>query len=204
LHPVATIMSPEDGLPLAKRRLADAVATIADPVPLWVGGTCRWGEPIYAQLRSALRDKPQRHTPGWRAVAPCRLDALALIVEVDSTVATWEPNTKGSTIDRLHQLIGRGYRPQDVALITGYSDRLQWWAITTTELLAPEARVYLRQPCPACGAHHCYRDRSDERVRAPALKVSETGCWCGACQAFWSPDQFHWLARLLGCPALPA
>jgi hypothetical protein len=40
-------------------------------------------------------------------------------------------------------------------------------------------------------------------VRARALRVSEDGARCAACAAFWSPDQFHWLARLLGCPSLP-
>jgi hypothetical protein len=36
------------------------------------------------------------------------------------------------------------------------------------------------------------------------LRVSESGCRCLACGASWGPDRFHWLARLLGCPALPA
>jgi hypothetical protein len=202
LRSVAAITSSDGALPLAKRQLEDAVAAIADPQPAYAGGTCRWADPLYAQLRGALRDRPQRHNPGWRAVAPCRLDVLALLVEIDAAVRSWCPDGKGTT-DRLHQLIGRGYRPQDVALITGYSDRLQGWAITTTELLQPEAKVYLRQACPVCAARYAYRDRLGERVRAPALKVSESGCWCLACGAYWGPDQFHWLARLLGCPALP-
>ncbi len=37
-----------------------------------------------------------------------------------------------------------------------------------------------------------------------ALRVSEDGARCEACWAFWSPNQFHWLARLLGCEPLPA
>ncbi len=41
-------------------------------------------------------------------------------------------------------------------------------------------------------------------MRVRALRVSEAGCACGACGAFWPPDRFEWLARLLGCPALPA
>jgi hypothetical protein len=193
---VAAITNSDGALPLAKRQLEDAVSAIADPQPAYAGGAYRWADPLYTQLRGALRDRPQRHIPGWSAVAPCRLDALALLVEIDTAVRSWCPDGKGTT-DRRHQLIGRGYRPQDVALITGYSDRLQWWVIATGELLAPEAKVYLRQPCPACGAAHAYRDRAGERVRAPALKVSESGCRCGACGSWWSPDQFHWLARLL-------
>jgi hypothetical protein len=34
---------------------------------------------------------------------PCRTDVLALLVQIDTTVAGWEPYTK-STIDRLRQL----------------------------------------------------------------------------------------------------
>jgi hypothetical protein len=88
-------------------------------------------------------------------------------------------------------------------VIDGYCNRLQRWAIAAAELVAPEPRVYLRQPCPRCGASHAYRDSSGEHVRAPALRVSETGCECLACGGYWDSGQFHWLARLLGCAALP-
>jgi hypothetical protein len=143
LRSVAAITNSDGALPLAKRRLEDAVSAIADPQPAYAGGICRWMDSLYLQLREALRDRPQRHIPGWRAVTPCRLDALALLVEIDTAVRSWCPDGKGTT-DRLHQLIGRGYRPQDVTLITGYSDRLQGWVIATTDLLLPEAKVYLR------------------------------------------------------------
>jgi hypothetical protein len=41
-------------------------------------------------------------------------------------------------------------------------------------------------------------------VRVRALRVSETGCKCSACGAFWPPERFEWLARLRGCEPLPA
>ncbi|MGZ4530362.1 MAG: DUF7340 domain-containing protein [Mycobacterium sp.] len=57
-----------------------------------------------------------------------------------------------------------------------------------------------RSPC----AHFAYhRGGFGEWVRARALRVSETGCKCLTCGAFWEPERFHWLARLLGCAALP-
>ena len=66
-------------------------------------------------------------------------------------------------------------------------------------------RVYLEQPCPRCRARFAYHaNRAGENVRTRALRVSEDGCTCGECGAFWSPEQFHWLARLLGCQPLPA
>src|ERR1700739_1679107 len=30
------------------------------------------------------------------------------------------------------------------------------------------------------------------------------GCRCQACQPYWPPELFEWLARLMGCPALTA
>jgi hypothetical protein len=119
-------------------------------------------------------------------------------------VSSWEPHGK-STIDRLHALAGRGRRPQDCALIDGYCARLQRWVMAATELLAETPKVFLDVPCPSCGARFAYRrNGSGELVRTRALRVDEDGCTCLACSASWPPDRFEWLARLLGCPALPA
>ena len=118
-------------------------------------------------------------------------------------MAAWEPGK--DTIGRLHQLTEHGYRPQDSDRLDSYSSRIERWALAAAELLAAEPRVYLRVPCPRCSASFaCHRDGADERVRTRALRVSESGCRCLACGASWGPDRFHWLARLLGCPALPA
>jgi hypothetical protein len=70
----------------------------------------------------------------------------------------------------------------------------------------PEVKVYLPMPYPRCEARDAYRRRADggELARTTALRVSETGCRCFACGSFWAPSEFGWLARLLGCPALPA
>ena len=106
---------------------------------------------------------------------PCRGDVLDWLIEVDRTVAAWEPNGKG-TVDRLHELAGRGFRPQDCELIDDYADDLQRWTLAATEILAPAVRVTLRQPCPSCGAGHAYRDSGGEQVRSRALRVTETGC----------------------------
>jgi hypothetical protein len=88
-------------------------------------------------------------------------------------------------------------------VIDGYCGEIQRWTLSAGELLTPELRVFLREPCPRCGERWAVRrDSAGELVRV--LKVSETGCRCQACGAFWSSDRFEWLARLLGCPALPA
>jgi len=102
-------------LHVARRRLQNAVHSLADPVPLWLDGVCRWADPVYAQLRWALRDKPERRRVSVRrSVLPCRGDVLVLLIDIDATVAGWEPHAK-TTLDRLRRLAARSFRPQDCA-----------------------------------------------------------------------------------------
>jgi hypothetical protein len=198
----------DDGpLAVTRRRLADAVSALADPIPVCVGGgTYRWAPALYAQLRGALRGTtaPVRRARVPRSRLPCRVDVLALLLEVDGTVTGWTPGGKGGTTDRLHQLAGRGWRPQDCQRIAFYTGELQRWVLTAEGLLTPVPKVDLHAPCPRCGARFAYRQEGDQQVRTWALRVSETGCRCQACQAYWPPEQFHWLARLLGCDPIIA
>jgi hypothetical protein len=198
----------DDGpLVVTRRRLADAVSALADPIPVCVGGgVYRWVEPLYVQLRQALQGTPVsvRRAGTHRSRAPCRTDVLTLLIEIDTTVAAWEPHGK-STVERLHELAGRGWRPQDCELLDGYTAYLEHWCLAGTELLGTAPRVFLHVPCPQCGTQFAYRAHDGgERVRVRALRVSETGCQCAACGAFWGPELFEWLARLMGCAALPA
>ena len=190
---------------LTRRRLDDAVHALADPLPVWDDGVCRWADAVYTRLRAALPGGKLvrgRYVPSSRL--PCRGDVLDLLIQVDVTVGSWEPHGK-STIDRLHQLAGRGWRPQDCALIDGYCDALERWTASAAELLAESPRVFLREPCPSCGERFAYRrDSGGELVRTRALRVSESGCKCFGCGAFWAPERFEWQARLLGCEPLPA
>jgi hypothetical protein len=191
-------------LPLARRRLDDAVHALADPLPTWVGGSCRWSDAVYVRLRMALRGRTVvNRTAVYTSKPPCRTDVLALLVAIDRTVGSWEPNGKG-TVDRLHQLAGRGWRPQDCALLENYCDEIGGWVLAAAEMLDERPiRVYLHQPCPRCGQQFTYRDNAGESVRVRALRASENGCKCSACGSFWGPEQFEWLARLLGCEPLP-
>ena len=140
---------------------------------------------------------------GARRTAPCRIDVLTLLVDVDGTVAGWEPDGKG-TLDRLRTLVGRGWRPQDCQLIENHCAQLEKWVLAATDLLDRRPVVSLHVPCPRCGARFAYRDSAGEQVRVRALRVSELGCKCLSCGAAWAPSEFHWLARLLGCDPLPA
>ena len=168
-----------------------------------LGGVYRWTESLYTALRAALNGSKTGRSGVVRS-APCRIEVLNLLVAIDVTVAGWIPDGKGGTPGRLHLLTARRWRPQDTAQIDTYSGRIEQWTLDASAQLVGEPRVYLHAACPRCSARFAYhRDGPNERVRTRALRVSESGCRCLACGASWGPDRFHWLARLLGCPALP-
>ena len=202
---MATPPDPDGALPLAKRRLSDCVHALADPVPVWHDGAARWQGSLYDRLRAELAGGAvfgRRQAFGLRS--PCHTGILALLVEIDATVGSWVDG-KG-TVDRLHVLVDRGWRPQDCELIGDYCSSLERWVLAGTELLDPAPVVWLPHACPRCGARAARRrDGCGELVRTQAaLRVSESGCSCAGCGAFWGPDRFEWLARLLGCEPLPA
>ncbi len=190
----------------AQHRLDAVVHALVDPVPVWDRGTCRWTESVYSRLRQALRGR--QGAGGVHLVAgsraPCSIAALDLVVAIDCCVERWEPG-KGDTVDKLHRLVGQGWRPQDTTLMDDISARLERWTVEASQLLGDETAVVgLRLPCPVCGQRYTHRHKAGESVRSDALRVSELGADCLACGASWSPEEFHWLARLLGCEELPA
>ncbi|CAN1494932.1 hypothetical protein MCEMAEM6B_02218 [Mycobacteriaceae bacterium] len=193
----------DGALPATTKRLADAVHALVEPFPVWHGGICRLTPPLYVRLRAALRGtagRSGRRLPASRL--PCRGDVLALLVQIDSTTAEWNRGT--DTADRLRALAARTWRPQDCQQLDDYSTALEAWTHTAAELLGDRpAEIALRLPCPACSRKYVYRLSSGENVRSWALRVSEDGARCQHCHATWTPGQFEWLARVLGCPELP-
>ncbi len=192
-------------LPLARQKLTDAVSAFAAPQPVWISGVCRWQDPLYSRLRSALQPRNQisRHrAPGERA--PCRTDVLTLIIDVDMTVGEWDPDGDGA-LDRFGRLTARSWAPEDCKLLDGYTAQIVKWTTTAVELLGDKPPTLgIRLPCPSCGTKHVPgRNGVGEVVRRWALSISEDGARCAACNAVWLPDQFTFLARLLGCPGLP-
>jgi hypothetical protein len=156
------------------------VHALVDLVPLWDHGVARWSDSAYVRLRAALVGRTARSRA---AVAgsrlPCRIDALTLLVDIDQSVAAWEPDGKGGTVERLRTLTARGFRPQDCGLIDDYCGQIERWVIGAAELLGDrQVAVALRLPCPSCGARFVYRRSGSESVRAWALQVTESGCEC--------------------------
>lgn len=194
-----------DPLPLARNRLADAVHAFADPQPIWIGGRCRWQPSLYSRLRDALTPRnqyTQHRVPGSRP--PCRTDALVLVIECDMTLGEWQPDGDGA-IERLHRLRERQWTPDEVEQIQRYADQILRWTATAVELLGDRPpTVALRLPCPSCGRKHVNaHNGAGEPVRRWALQVNEREARCLGCDSTWTSEQFAWLAKLLGCPALP-
>jgi hypothetical protein len=72
---VATISYTDGPLPLAKRRLGDAVHALADPRPVAINGAYLWTDSVYIGLRGALRGS-KTGSSGLVRSAPCRIENL--------------------------------------------------------------------------------------------------------------------------------
>lgn len=180
------------------REFADAAHALAEPTPVWGGGICRWQESIYDRLRSALTAKSQRATVAAGSRLPCRIDVLSLLHDIDTTTAVWWPDAH-NTRDRLAKMREQHWTPQDVERLTAYTTKLQQWTAGGAELLGDRmTSIALRKPCPSCGQLWTHRRAGAENVRCYALRASDTGAQCLACNATWTPDQYRFLARLLG------
>ena len=109
---------------------------------------------------------------------------LALLVAIDTTVGTREPDGK-DTVDRLHQLSGR-WRPQDTALLDDYAARLQRWTLAAAELLGPEPKVFLQMPARTRRkCFYCNNIARDGRSLIPAPR----GCLADVCVASRGGDR---------------
>ena len=191
-------------LALSRRRLSDAVHAFADPLPIFEAGTYRTIPPVYTRLRGALRGatiRLGRRSPTSRP--PCNTAVLGLLVDVDQAAAEWEPK-EPHTLARLRATAERDRRPQDCELIDGMTARVEAWTLKAVDVLGDRPpEVALRLPCPSCDKRFVYRLSAGERVRSSALRVSEAGARCLACNATWEPAKLEFLAKLLGLPALP-
>ena len=86
-------INPDGGpLVLCRGRLDDAVSAIADPQPVTIAGAYRFADPVYTAVRGMLSGADWHRTGVWRATAPCRVDVLAWLVEVDAAVFSWHPD----------------------------------------------------------------------------------------------------------------
>lgn len=182
----------------AKRELRRAVERLTGPRRLHHYEVTLLGSSLYDELGDNAPSGggdvriPPRSTP------PLWLDPTALRIDIDRTVRGWCP-AAGSTPARLGRLCDRGWRPQDSDVVWRMSSQVRLWCEQITALLWPESRKDVAAACPACGRAVVWRRRDGEVVRESALRlVAATGCECQACGAFWAPEKFLFLSRLLG------
>lgn len=194
----------EDGfLPAALETLNDALHALCGPRTQYVEERLIYAPSRYMQLMDAVEGEQVNHGGGGggKSRPPMWLDAHDLLSEIDQAAAIWQPAYTGvpATVGRLHWIAQRKWRPQDVRQIEQITRAVAEWAAAIDALLDPPRRWTLPSPCPACDTATVYRkDSSGEMVRQPALQIGTQGCTCLKCKAHWPPDQFIWLARVLG------
>lgn len=195
----------------ARERLNAAVSGLIDPQPrtVYLDGNrteTAWLDSAYVQLRAStggqnVSDKGDSR-PGR---LPIWVEAVDLLVEIDTEVAVWHParpapGVKPTTVLRLEAIDTATYRPQDTAQVSRWAAAVRGWTHRIRTLLDPESIKHISAPCPQCGTATVWRrDGTGEVVRQPALQlVTDQGCTCMACRTHWEPARYLFLCRLLG------
>ncbi|MDT0223478.1 hypothetical protein [Gordonia sp. AC31] len=160
-----------------------------------------WNDSLYEQLAAMIAGAQGTQLGGTaRSMPPLWVDAADLITTIDRDIAALEPEP-GTTIERLHRIADRGWRPQDVDHIDNLTAQITRWAQSIQDLLDPPKRKALPNPCPHCNTAIVYRkDSAGEVVRQPALQIGPHGCECQNCYTNWGPGYFRHLAAVLGYP----
>jgi hypothetical protein len=200
---VAAVPEPDGALQPALTALADAVHALCGPQSRLIEGILVHIPSRYLQLRDATVGE-QSNTGGGggsKSRPPFWTDAFDLIREIDDALEVWQPAFTGvpPTVGRLRCLQARSWRPQDTRQLEQITRAVAEWAHSIDTLLDPPRRWTLPSPCPNCNTATVYkRDPGGEMIRQPALQIGPNGCTCSKCRAFWPPERFVFLARVLG------
>jgi hypothetical protein len=203
----------EDGaLQPALQALGDAVRGLCDPQHQYLESRLITIPSLYLQLMDSVTGE-QVNTGGGggsKSRPPLWLDALDLLAEIDVALEIWQPAYTGvpASVGRMHWLLQRKWRPQDVNRIQDLTNNLRQWAQLIDQKLNPTPKLTLPNPCPACDVAIVYRkDGCGEPVKKPALQiVGKDGhhyCECLNCHYIWDSGRFHILAGALGYPLPP-
>ena len=195
-----TATTQRDGnIQAARSRLGRAVQRLTGPrMGIHYNATV-YGPSLYSQLASDLAGtQGDTRTPA-KSLPPLWIDACQLLDEIDTQTVKWAP-IPGDTPSRLARLSFNTWRPQDTRMVDVIATRVDGWAEQIMHLLDPESVKHISAPCPHCEKQTVYRrDSAGDMVRQPALKlVLSQGCTCQACDAFWPPERFMFLCKLLG------
>lgn len=192
---------PDGPLQLAVRALHDAIYALCHPRPHYLNGHTVWLASRYDDLRDALDITGSRAGSGdGSAKAPCWVDALKLVIQVDSRTAEWD--AAGDTPTRLRHVGDHNWRPQDCDHMTMMTEDIHRFAQAIDDLFAVKP-IYLENPCPLCGHDFAYRlADTGERIRSRALAITVERAVCQQCHAVWTNDKFALLGKMLGTSSL--
>lgn len=196
-----TAVQSDGALQPALSRLEDMVYALVEPTHRYIAGKWCTAPSLYMQLWDATAASVGEYGGVARSLPPVWIDSVQLRIEIDTAVEAWHPQLAGvpPTVGRLRGLTKRNWRPQDTRGIEQIADACEGWVKDINTLLDPPPRWTLPAACPRCMVAVVRRkDSGGELVRQPALQLSAGGCRCIACQAFWPPLQFTFLASLLG------
>lgn len=199
----AAMQPNEDGaLKPALQLLEDALHRLCGPQSRIVEERLVYVPSRYLQLRDAIFGEQVNAGTGGgsKSRPPFWVDAHDLLHEIDTSVECWQPAFTGvpPTVGRLQWIAQRKWRPQDVRQIEQIARAVAEWAASIDALLDPPAKWSLPNPCPSCNTAIVYRRDGDDMVRQPALQIGPNGCTCQKCKAHWPPNQFVFLARVIG------
>jgi len=142
-----------------------------------------------------------------RSMPPLWVDATDWLHRLDTQTRDWISATSATpTPERWLTQLDLQWRPQDTVILQRWTDTLERWTAQADQLLGNASTALpVRAACPACGRRWVYRkDNTGEWVRTDALSITRgVGCSCAGCRASWGESQYEFLARVLGCDALP-
>jgi predicted RNA-binding Zn-ribbon protein involved in translation (DUF1610 family) len=190
---------PDGNIVHAKIKLSRAIQRLTEPRPGVYHDCTLYAPSLYSCLKSDLAGtQGDTRTPA-KSLPPIWLDASMLLTDIDIQAVKWFPSAMDTT-DRLQRLTVKAWRPQDTDHVRDITRTVNSWCESIINLLDPESQKFISAPCPSCGKGIVYRrDSAGDEVRQPALKlVVSQGCTCQACGAYWAPEKFMFLGRLLG------
>ena len=179
-------MSDAELIAHAATKLRDAIHLLVHTQTHWIGRVAV-SDSLYQRMRQALTvASAASGAPMQASKAPARIDVLAWFCDVDTTVARW--HTGGDTINRLTHIYEVAWAPEQLDHVKAMQRRCEAWVASAQEMLGDNPiEVPLRKICPACDQLWSYS--GPDRTRNYALRVSELGAFCRACNAKWISDQ---------------
>ena len=184
-------------LPAAKARLDKAIGQLFDPIEAHINGRYVEAPSLYQQLVEAKAGQTGERC-GGTAGMPLWPDALDLATRIDTRLHELNQGRGHDTYDRAYLLDVRAWKVEDTEHVETIATEIESWATTITNLLNPERKISLPNPCPQCQVAVVHRQSAGEKIRTAALHIDNQGCHCLNCKTRWTPEYYTHLARVLG------